>query len=249
MVAIFSLLLVLVFSLLITRIATIALTYTGLSRQSAKFQARSAFTGVGFTTSESEKVVNHPVRRRILLLMMLVGNAGIVTVIATFILSFIQLPSGSSAIMRALLLAAGVALLWSLSMSSWLDRRLSKIISWALKNYTNLDVKDYASILHLAGDYSIHEIYVQPQDWLAGRKLVDLKLADEGVLVLGIVRSDGQYLGTPRGHSAVRDSDTLILYGRNDDIARLDRRKKGPGGNIQHAEAVAAQKIKKKDEE
>ena len=78
MVAIFSLLLVLVFSLLITRIATIALTYTGLSRQSAKFQARSAFTGVGFTTSESEKVVNHPVRRRILLLMMLIGNAGIV---------------------------------------------------------------------------------------------------------------------------------------------------------------------------
>jgi len=93
MVAISSLLLVLVFSLLITRIATIALTYTGLSRQSAKFQARSAFTGVGFTTSESEKVVNHPVRRRILLLMMLVGNAGIVTVIATFILGFIQLPN------------------------------------------------------------------------------------------------------------------------------------------------------------
>lgn len=93
MVAISSLLLVLVFSLLITRIATIALTYTGLSHQSAKFQARSAFTGVGFTTSESEKVVNHPVRRRILLLMMLVGNAGIVTVIATFILGFIQLPN------------------------------------------------------------------------------------------------------------------------------------------------------------
>ena len=68
MIAIFSLLLVLVLSLLITRIATIALTYTGLSRQSAKFQARSAFTGVGFTTSESEKVVNHPVRRRVLLI-------------------------------------------------------------------------------------------------------------------------------------------------------------------------------------
>jgi len=78
MIAIISLLMVLVFSLLITRIATIALTYTGLSRQSAKFQARSAFTEVGFTTSESEKVVNHPVRRRILLLMMLIGNAGIV---------------------------------------------------------------------------------------------------------------------------------------------------------------------------
>jgi hypothetical protein len=249
MIAIFSLLLVLVFSLLITRVATIALTYTGLSRQSAKFQARSAFTGVGFTTSESEKVVNHPVRRRILLLMMLVGNAGIVTVISTFILGFIQLPSGSSAVIRALILAAGVALLWTISMSNWLDRHLSQVISWALKKYTDLDVKDYASILNLAGDYSIHEIYIEPQDWMAGRQLKDLKLADEGVLVLGIIRSDGRYLGTPRGDTEVKPLETLILYGRNTDIAGLDRRKQGPGGNIQHAEAVAAQKIKKKDEE
>lgn len=44
----------------ITRIATIALTHTGLSRQTARFQARSAFTVVGYTTSESEKLVNHP---------------------------------------------------------------------------------------------------------------------------------------------------------------------------------------------
>ena len=84
---------------------------------------------------------------------------------------------------------------------------------------------------------------------MAGRQLKDLKLADEGVLVLGIIRSNGNYLGTPRGDTAVKPNETLILYGRNTDIAGLDRRKKGPGGNIQHAEAVAAQKIKKKDGE
>jgi hypothetical protein len=67
--------------------------------------------------------------------------------------------------------------------------------------------------------------------------------------VLGIVRSEGRYQGTPRGNTDVKASDTLILYGRDDDIARLDRRKKGPGGNIQHAEAVAAQKIQKNSEE
>lgn len=97
--------------------------------------------------------------------------------------------------------------------------------------------------------FLIHEIYVQPQDWMAGRKLMELKLSDEGVLVLGIVRNDGRYLGTPRGTTEVKPADTLILYGRNSDIARLDRRKKGPGGNIQHAGAVAAQRIKKKNED
>ena len=62
MLSIISLLVVLTLSIVVTRVATVALTYTGLSRESARFQARSAFTGVGFTTSESEKAVKeaHP---------------------------------------------------------------------------------------------------------------------------------------------------------------------------------------------
>jgi Trk-type K+ transport system membrane component len=50
MLAIGTVLAALLLSLLITRIATIALSVTGLSRETARFQARSAFTGVGFTT-------------------------------------------------------------------------------------------------------------------------------------------------------------------------------------------------------
>ncbi len=66
-VGLIALLTVLFLSLLITRLATTALTLTGLSCEMARFQARSAFTGTGFTTSESEAIVNHPVRRRILI--------------------------------------------------------------------------------------------------------------------------------------------------------------------------------------
>jgi hypothetical protein len=70
----------------VTRIATVAPTQTGLCRESAKFQARSAVTGVGFTPTESEKVLNHFVRRRILLMLMMPGNAGIVTEVSSLIL-------------------------------------------------------------------------------------------------------------------------------------------------------------------
>ncbi|NJK33035.1 MAG: potassium transporter TrkA, partial [Deltaproteobacteria bacterium] len=79
MYAIISLLVVVTLSLIITRIATIALMHTGLSRPVSQFQARSAFTGAGFTTQETEHVVNHPVRRRIIRTLMLLGNAGLVT--------------------------------------------------------------------------------------------------------------------------------------------------------------------------
>lgn len=62
--AIVLLLLVAILSLLITRFATVALTVTGMTRESARFQARSALTGAGFTTQESEAVVSHPGRWR-----------------------------------------------------------------------------------------------------------------------------------------------------------------------------------------
>lgn len=81
-----SLLVVLVLSLIITRVATIALMQTGLTRESAPFQARSALTGAGVTTNESERVVNHPIRRRVVMWLMLVGNGGLVLVAALLIL-------------------------------------------------------------------------------------------------------------------------------------------------------------------
>ena len=87
MAALVSVLIVLTLSLLINRIATVALTLTGLSRQVASFQSRSAFTGVGFTTGEAEHIVSHPVRRRIIMLLMLLGNAGVVTTISSLLLT------------------------------------------------------------------------------------------------------------------------------------------------------------------
>ena len=60
-----TLLVILTFSVVVTRIAAVALRLTGMPADVARFQARSAFTGAGFTTSESEAVVNHPIRRRL----------------------------------------------------------------------------------------------------------------------------------------------------------------------------------------
>lgn len=248
MIAIATLLFVLVVSLVITRMASLALTHTGLSRQAAAFQARSAFTGVGFTTTESEKVVNHPVRRRILLFLMLLGNAGIVTAIATLLIGFLNVRDESSLWTRALLLGLGVAGLIALTMSQRLDKLLSRAVLWALNRYTTLNVRDYAALLHLAGDYAIGEIYVNDEDWMASHVLGELKLADEGVVVLSINRPDGTFLGVPKRETEIRAGDTLVVYGRTSGIQRLDERKRGTGGNISHVEAVAEQKMEQAKE-
>lgn len=248
MIAIATLLLVLVVSLLITRMASLALTHTGLSRQAAAFQARSAFTGVGFTTTESEKVVNHPVRRRILLILMLMGNAGIVTAIATLLIGYLNVRDESSLWMRSLLLAVGLAGLIAMTLSQRLDKFLSRAVLWALKRYTTLNVRDYAALLHLTKDYAIGEVYVREEDWMCDHPLGELRLADEGVVLLSINRDDGTFLGVPTRETTVHAGDTLVVYGRTSGIKKLDERKQGIGGNISHVEAVAEQKLEEKKE-
>src|SRR3954470_12756427 len=114
MVALISVLIIVLLSLLITRVATVALSLTGMSREAASFQARSALTGVGFTTSEAEDVVSHPVRRRIVSALMLVGSAGLVTAVSSLILSFGGAQSHEK-ITRGFVLVAGLLVLWLIS--------------------------------------------------------------------------------------------------------------------------------------
>src|SRR5919106_4044429 len=108
MLAAASLLVLVLLALLVMRVATVILTLTGLSRESARFQVRSAMTGVGFTTSETEAVVNHPVRRRVVMLLMLIGSAGVITAMTTLIVSFAR-ADREGALWRSLLLAGGLA--------------------------------------------------------------------------------------------------------------------------------------------
>jgi hypothetical protein len=247
MVAIISLLIILVVSILVTRIATIALTHTGLSRQTAKFQARSAFTGVGFTTSESEKIVNHPVRRRILLILMLLGNAGIVSAVASLILGLVQ-GNQANLFWRVFALLTGVVVLWLLAGSKWVDRRVSGVISRLLSRHTDLAIRDYEAILHVSGDYTIHDLAVERADWLAGHSLKELRLRDEGVQVLGITRPDGTYLGVPGGDTVVQPNDSLLLYGRDGALRNLDQRERGQAGEEQHEQSVRDHRSRQQEE-
>lgn len=241
MTGIISLLAVITLSVLTTRIGALAFVHTGLSRETAKFQARSAFMGVGFTTHESELVVNNPVRRKILTILMFLGNAGIITTISSVIFSFISIGQSGFFSTEVIVLSSGLLVLLLLSRSKWLDHKLSGVINRALKHYTRLDVKDYYSLLHLSDDYRVSELRVEEQAWLANKDLSELELDDEGVLILGIKRKDGKYIGAPYGKTKVKKDDVLILYGRVQLLENLENRKEGPSGDRAHQDAKSEQ--------
>jgi hypothetical protein len=240
MAALVSVFVVLGISVIVTRVGASALALTGLSREAAHFQARSAFLGVGYTTSESEAIVNHPVRRRITSGLIVLGNVGIVSAGASLVLSFTR-ASGSEAAIRAAALAVGLVLLVLLVRSRPVNAALSRLIEAALRRWTDIDVRDYASLLELDGEYGVMELQIDDGDWLANRTLADAGLRDEGVVVLGIHRGGGSYVGAPDGGTLVQPGDSLLVYARSHRLCELDERVHGEAGDRAHGEAVAEQ--------
>lgn len=243
MIALLTFFLVIVASVTATRVATVALTLTGMSDQSARFQARSALSGSGFTTAESESVVNHPARRRIIMLLMLVGSAGLVTAVATLSITFVGQESDTNA-SRLVVLILGCLLLLLIIRSNLVDRAMSRIFTRLLTRFTDLELQDYTGLLHLDDGHAVLELHVEEGGWLCSRTLGELDLRDEGVAVLGIDRGAGGYVGAPRTSSEIRAGDTLVAYGVYDALIELASRQPGTEGDEMHDEAVRAHRVR-----
>lgn len=245
MIPVFGTLIVFTVSLVVIRIATVGLSMTGVSKDLAQFQALSAFTGAGFTTKESEDIVNHPLRRRIAMHLMLLGHVGIVAAIPFVVLSFLNTGGSddwtSELSVRVGVLVGGLLLLLLLASSRHVEKIMWNVNTWALRRIGGIHVHDYTRLLRVAKDYVIFELQVQPGDWLAGHTLEQLHLSNEGVLVLGVEKSNGDYLGAPRGHTRLEADDCLILYGQQESLLDLDERREGMEGNVRHMLAVTRQ--------
>jgi hypothetical protein len=238
MIPILTLLLVTALSLLLTRVSAMALMLTGLSSEAARFQARSALSGVGFTTHESEAVMTHPVRRRIMMLLMLLGNLGIATVLASAVISTVTTSRSNLWWLNALVFLVGIAGLIALSQNRWVETRLNRVIARGLRRWTSLEAQDYVALLHLRDGFAVTEMLVGEEDWLAGLTLAEAALPEEGVLALGIQRGSGEYIGTPCGRDTIGAGDTVVLYGPMRRLNELDQRACGEEGFLAHCAAV-----------
>jgi len=250
MIAILTLILVIGCSMLITKVAAIALVHTGMERERAKFQARSAFTGAGFTTSESEQVVKHPIRRKIIMTLLLLGNAGFVTAISSLIIGFTN-DSGKNHISQVYVLLIGILILYLTTRSKKWDRMLDKVIAKLLVRFTDLRPRSFERLMTIMDDYEVMEVTAADNAWLTGGTLAGLKLTDEGILVLGVVQGNGAYNGVPRGHYKIKPEDKLIMYGQAERIESVSKRQDKLQAKMEHLQSKEEfdQKLKEQQDE
>jgi hypothetical protein len=182
-------------------IGAVALERTGLERSSARFQALSALSGTGFTTSQAEKVINHPTRRRIISFLIILGNTGSVTFIVLIVMAL-----RSGVYRPAVLIGFLVLLIIPLAM---LVSRLG-LVTWI----TNLAAGSaqsgmVAQTWYQGGGYSLVEMRLGPNHALVGKSL---KQMDSEFQVLFIERSDGVW-AKPTSDDVLRIGDRILCYG------------------------------------
>lgn len=203
-------------SIFVVRVAAVALRITGLPENSSRFQALSAFTGAGFTTSESEMVVNYPIRRRIVSLLMIIGNMGFVTVFAAVVVSFVRTEGETGAVAEQLgWLVGGLVLLWVLMLNGTADRILCSFIGNILEATTFLGKRSFHRLAQIGDGYSICEHAVGPDfdnkdgaSFASGLTQLDLEL-------LAVRRANGGLSVDVAGDLEIESGDSLVIFGRD----------------------------------
>jgi len=221
MTAIVTLIFIAMFSWLAIKVATTALTMTGLSFDTASFQSYSAFFGVGFTTKEAELVVNHPVRRRIIRDLILIGNIGLTSALATMVATFVQ---GNNVFQSLMIILAAVAIALAFSYLGRLRlvrKTMDRWISYSLTRVGLVRALDYELLLRVEHGYVVSEYVVEPDNPLVGKMLRHSRPWDSGVIVLAIRREEELLPGIPGPNHIVDAGDVLVLYGQEKDAKRL----------------------------
>jgi len=202
-------------SILVVRIGAVAFQQTGLSEVASRFQALSVFTGCGFTTSESETIVNYPVRRKIAAVLMIIGNLGLVGVLSTLVVSFVATDGSTGAIVNQLLwLAVGLVMLWLLMCNKRLDTFMCGMIGNILRKTTTLGKRDYHRVLQIADGHSISEHF------LTEAHIADITngtlLTGGSFKLLAVERLSGAVEVTDAAPENLTVGDKLLLMGPDD---------------------------------
>ena len=206
-------------SIFVVKIAAVALKMTGLDEKRAYFQALSAFTGTGFTTSDSEVVLQNDIRRRIIMILMILGNAGFITVITTVVISFERANPLPLFINVGILLVV-IFLLVKFLANKRVAKFLNEKIESRLEKRPPFHKRPVEEVLRIAKDYGIAEVSIKNSCRDLGKTLSESDFRENDILILAIERRDS-VIPAPKATDRILMDDTLICYGRLSNIEKI----------------------------
>ncbi len=196
---------------LIVRIATVILKLTGMDDQTSRFQAISAFTGTGFTTKEAETILEDRIRRRTIIVLMVLGKVGIVSVIAGLFLSFGK-NNLSDDLWKAVILLVFIFILYKITSLKGFSRALNRLIEKGIVARGIIGQKTMEELFHLPKGYGLTQLTITAETKENGLSLAKAGFIDRNILVLSIERKS-KLISFPHANDVLEEGDKLLCYG------------------------------------
>jgi len=220
-------------SFIVVRIGAIAFQLTGLEWSLAKFQALSCFSGTGFTTKEAELITGDKQRRRIASALIVLGNAGLVIMIATLASSMVPQETILSKLSKSFLPFAV-----SSSMGIWINLAIIVIAVYAIyrvftqeklaRKLTNFLRRkiikkeifkkvSFEELLLATGGYGVSRVAACAGSPVLDKTLSQSELRTHDVTVLAIIRG-AETMPNPTADTKIIIGDELICFGKLENI-------------------------------
>ena len=223
----------LVVSFIVVRIGAIAFQLTGLEWSLAKFQALSCFSGTGFTTKESELITSDKQRRKIATILIILGNAGFVIMIATLASSLVPQETILSKLSKSFLpfdikpdlvrwvnLSIIIIVVYVIYRIFTHEKFVSKMTTVLRKKIIKKEIFQkvtFEELLLATGGYGISRITIKAGSPVLNKTLMKSQLREYDITVLATVRG-GETIPNPPANMKIQLNDELICFGKLENI-------------------------------
>lgn len=224
---------VIIVSFIVVRIGAIAFQLTGLEWSLAKFQSLSCFTGTGFTTQEAELITGDRQRRKIASVLMVLGNAGFVVMIATFANSLrpqqilgqrlidwilpVSVPPDILPWINLMFIILGVLVIFRIFKSPKFSRQLTNFLRKRVIKRELFTTASFEELLLATGGYGVSKIEICAGSPVLDRTLSESQLRRHDVTVLAITREQ-RTIPNPSADTKILMGDQLICFGKLQNI-------------------------------
>ena len=202
---------------IIIEVLSIALKMTGLELYRARFQVISLITHTGFTTRESELITQHPTRRRLASILMLVSYIAQITLISVF-LHVITANAEQLGLVLGIIAVMGLFVYFA-TRNRFFSTRINRFMEKLLRKRIMKDIEKQQidKVLKISPNYGIYEMIVDDKSPLCGKSLAETRLKDEYIQVLKVDRGSAT-VDFPNASMVIESGDKLIVYGKTSSI-------------------------------
>lgn len=206
--------------MVIAEVFVVLFRITGIPEEMASFQVISMLTNSGFTTNESNIMINSKLRRRITKFVMLFGYAFTVTIVSALVNIFLQFKDtflGSTFSVVPIMIS--IATIWGfLHKNKWIKSKIEKIINSIAYKFLYKTNINHIIILQRLKDLVIARVILNelPSE-LNGVELAKTAMKTKyGINVLYKITNNGE--SEADAHTVLNNGDTIVVIGDEKNI-------------------------------